>query len=217
MYEKAAQPPASSFWDWLRGHVPDNAVPVSALVKGWGCDYGDCGEAFHAFHQEAEMQGLADLFSHVPVLYTDHAPSTDDIWEQVAAMNAVDKPLLVVEVSAPVLSKPSIYTLTAGFAPTREAADLGVEHKLVSMICYMDELKHYVVFCRRLSDSDCWIFFNDLPGLARGAMRELFGWGTVARECANFSLCPRLLLYESTLVAERAALAVKSQSSCKHI
>uniref|UniRef100_A0A7S2I3Q4 USP domain-containing protein n=1 Tax=Zooxanthella nutricula TaxID=1333877 RepID=A0A7S2I3Q4_9DINO len=88
------------------------------------------------------------------------------------------------------------------------AADLGDDHRLVAMICYMHQAHHYVVFVRRLSASDEWIFFNDLPSLPSlkglGKRREIPNWSSVARECAKCLLCPRALFYESSVKAELA-------------
>merc|ERR1712190_58696 len=85
-----------------------------------------------------------------------------------------------------------------------DSADLGSEHRLVAMVCFMEASQHYVVFCRRQSNPNSWLFFNDLPGLARGMRREYHGWSSVAHECARFELRPKVLFYESTAAASRA-------------
>merc|ERR1719382_810636 len=56
--------------------------------------------------------------------------------------------------------------------------DLGGDHQLVAMMCYMFKAHHYVVFCRRLSDKG-WRFFNDIPGTATQAKHELGEWRLV--------------------------------------
>mmetsp|Transcript_115079 Transcript_115079/g.365622 ORF Transcript_115079/g.365622 Transcript_115079/m.365622 type:complete len:191 (+) Transcript_115079:200-772(+) len=140
-----------------------------------------------------------------------------ELEKSVAQMGALEVPLIVMDLIVSEISSPKIFTLVRSLLPRAASvqeggvraangagADLGYDHRLVAMICYMHRVAHYVVFCRGLSEDDRWLFFNDLPGMTSGAARELTGWTSVARECARFELCPRVLLYESPSSARKA-------------
>lgn len=191
-------------------------VPVSALVQAWGRGYGDCAEAFGALQGASDLQALASLFALIPVQWERRLPMSDDIWKYVKFMDVAKVPLLAVDLVFPVLSKDEVLKLAQGFAPAASAAaDIGEGHRLISVICYMEACRHYVVFCRRLSNADAWLFFNDIPGLTRGALKELDGWDSVARACARYMCCPRVLLYENSTAAEEAvAEAASEKRSC---
>jgi len=215
--EEAQAPPLSP-----SGRGTKRGVSVSALVRAWGRGYGDCAEAFGTLQAAPDLQAVANLFALVPIPYTKRVPSLRELWDQVVSMGVDDNPLLAIDLVLPPLTKSSIYTLTCALGPaatkssesTRHEAiapkaDLGPGHMLIALICYIEEFQHYVVFCRRLSNASCWIFFNDLPGLARGALRMLEDWKSVAQECAHYALCPRLLLYENAVAAEEAFKGAK--------
>jgi hypothetical protein len=191
-------------------------VPVSALVRAWGRGYGDCAEAFGALQGASDLLALASLFALIPVQWERRLPTSDDIWKHVKLMDVPKVPLLAVDLVFPVLSKEDISKLAHGFAPAASAtADIGDGHRLISVICYMEACRHYVVFCRRLSNVDAWLFFNDIPNLTRGALKELDGWDSVARTCSRYMLCPRVLIYENSKAAEEAvAEAAKERRSC---
>jgi len=182
-------------------------VSVSALVAAWGRGIGDSAEAFAKLDQEPELQAVASLFAMVPVPWTGKVWRMPDLWQLVVAMGVQDAPLIALDLTFPPLDARSVQLLTEGFrvAPLQEPAlaDMGESHNLVAMICFMERFGHYVVFCRRISNARRWRLFNDLPGLARGVLREVDGWTSLASECARYEFCPKMLLYESSTVAER--------------
>ena len=97
----------------------------------------------------------------------------------------------------PPLDQRSILRVVASFAPlTRlagEAADLGSRHELVAMICYQHDYGHYVAFCRRRTERNSWILFNDLPSLTKGAYDEYDHWsnrGGIAEVPPRTWACP---------------------------
>jgi len=194
-------------WELYEGAAArGDVVPVRELVCALGDGYGDCGDAFATLHGEPCLEPLANMFALVPIHVTDHAPRPPEIWEHVVEMGVRAAPLLAVDFSLEYLSDDSLGTLTLAFVPpSSNGADLGDEHKLVAMICFMQAYAHYVVFCRRVSDEARWLLFNDLPRLTPGARAELRDWAGVAHECARFHLHPKVLLYESPAAAERAA------------
>lgn len=196
-----------------RAAASGQAVSVSALVQAWGDGYGDSAEAFGKLQSDNELAVVADLFGLVPLPYSGYVPRQQELLEAVTAMGCADKPLVAIDIVLPALSKASIYSVAQGIEGDRAFAS---GHSLVALICYMDNFRHYVVFCRGLSGKQRWLFFNDLPGLARGTPKELEGWDSVVRECAAYELCPRMLLYESTALAGAAlkrALAAKDEGS----
>jgi len=202
--------------DW---RTPDS-VPVRALQKAWGRGFGDCAEAFGMLQGAEDLQPLADLIALVPTPYTGRAPTPKTLWTHASEMGVADAPLLAFDLILPPLPNASIHVLASALAPVVQVesspvpVDLGTSYRLVSMICYIEEVQHYVVFCRRLSDANHWMFFNDLPALARGARHELCGWQSVCHECARYGLCPRMLVYESRETATSRARS-KTDESCK--
>merc|ERR1712066_1181758 len=78
--------------------------------------------------------------------------------------------------------------------------DLGPGHQLVSLVCFMWNIQHYVAFCRRRTEPSKCIFFNDLPALTRGVEREM-PWSDVPSICGKYGLAPRLALYEARSAA----------------
>merc|ERR1712113_497527 len=86
-----------------------------------------------------------------------------------------------------------------------DAVSLVNDLRLVAMICFMERFSHYVVFCRSLSGTgDEWLFFNDLPGTgSRGARHRLPGWQSVSSACARYEACPKMLLYENPIAAQK--------------
>jgi len=188
-------------------------VPVSALVDAWGRGYGDCADAFGKLQEDVALRPLADLFVLVPVPFTGHAPSPRELWERVLDMGSGnDAPIVALDFSLPPLSRDSIGKLVQRLAPrssTRGAtgedmADLGERHRLVAMICYMEEFRHYIIFCRSLSDANRWLLFNDLPGTAQGVQKEYAAWHSVSEACSLVDAIPKMCLYESSAAATRA-------------
>ncbi|CAE7896222.1 nramp1 [Symbiodinium microadriaticum] len=182
-------------------------VPIRFLVDAWGSGYGDCAEAFAKLQEDPCLKPLAELIASVPVNFSGEALTAVEFWKDVVDMGVQDAPLLALDLVLPSMSSGSILNLVLAMVPRGKArgehmADLGDSHHLVAMICYIEAFQHYVVFCRRQSDDNCWLFFNDLPGVARGVRKEFFGWVAIAHECARFELRPKVLLYESPLKAQ---------------
>eukprot|EP00929_Paragymnodinium_shiwhaense_P123082 TRINITY_DN9653_c0_g1_i1.p1 TRINITY_DN9653_c0_g1~~TRINITY_DN9653_c0_g1_i1.p1 ORF type:complete len:511 (+),score=83.62 TRINITY_DN9653_c0_g1_i1:96-1628(+) len=190
------------------------AVPVGNLVRAWGEGYGDCAEAFGKMAEDDALRPVVEQFKLVPVMHTGSTLPPTELWKQVCDQGAQLSPLVAVELLLPPLDSSSILTLSLALVPrlrrddkarglTELPADLGESHRLVAMICFMESFSHYVVFCRRVSEKNNWMFFNDIPGLTSGAMRELPGWAAVSHECARLQLLPKVLLYESQVCAQQ--------------
>merc|ERR1712203_630858 len=103
--------------------------------------------------------------------------------------------MIAVDISLPALTRNSNRELASLWTPLQDSmsrscssstnatsdstcsstprSDLGTGHRLVALVCYMSTIHHYVAFCRRQQDSSRCIFFNDLPGLTRGAPSEM--------------------------------------------
>ncbi|CAE7548921.1 nramp1 [Symbiodinium natans] len=182
-------------------------VPIQFLVNAWGSGYGDCAEAFAKLQEDPCLKPLAELIASVPVHFSGAVFTASELWKEVEEMGVEDAPLLALDLVLPSMNSGSILNLVLAMVPRGKAreehvADLGDSHNLVAMICYIEAVAHYVVFCRRQSDDNCWLFFNDLPGVARGIRKEFFGWVAIAHECARFELRPKVLLYESAKKAE---------------
>eukprot|EP00927_Polykrikos_kofoidii_P046050 TRINITY_DN40238_c0_g1_i1.p1 TRINITY_DN40238_c0_g1~~TRINITY_DN40238_c0_g1_i1.p1 ORF type:complete len:590 (-),score=115.67 TRINITY_DN40238_c0_g1_i1:47-1711(-) len=214
-------------WElYERASSAGSLVPVKALVKAWGAGYGDCAEAFGVLQQEAALKPLADQLALVAVPFTGTTMTPSTLWDSVVEAGVTSAPLLALDLMLPLmLPSASILTLALALLPRRPMwrpetrqvdgapvvgpdlpppPDLGEEHRLVAMICYMESVSHYVVFCRRQSAAGRWRLFNDLDDLASGVRRELNSWAEVAHECARYELRPKVLFYESSPAAERA-------------
>lgn len=205
---------------YAREATAGRLVSVGSLVKAWGGGYGDCAEAFAKLHGEPALQPLADLFAMVPVPFTGSTLTPEEMWTHVQRMSVCNAPLLALDLSLPPMDSASTLILCRGLLPRSRKqgesdADLGLSHGLVSVICYQAQFSHYVVFCRRQSNTNSWMFFNDLPGLARDARRELPSWEAVAHECARLELQPKVLLYEDPARAQ-AAIASKEARPALH-
>lgn len=189
-------------------------VSVKPLVKACGRGYGDAAEALGKLQGAPDLSPLADIFALVPVPWSGRTPKVEDLWNLVTQMAVTHHPLIALDFVFPPLKSSSMYTLALSLEPTEAerscshpatpdvVGDLGDDYRLVAMICYMEEFKHYVVFCRTQSDPSSWMFFNDLPGIASGARRRLHSWRSVARNCGRFGACPKTLIYESDTSAE---------------
>lgn len=193
-------------WElYEREAAQGNVVSVAALVEAWGHGYGDCAEAFGKLQSDPALAPLAAQFALVPVEFTGSTLPPAQLWASVLQTGASDKPLLALELMLPYVNNAAIFKLVRDVMPVSKSdADLGDDHRLVAMICFMESFAHYVVFCRRMSDPNRWLFFNDLPGTANGAQRELLGWAAVSHECGRFELRPKMLLYESPARAREA-------------
>ncbi|CAK0849359.1 unnamed protein product, partial [Prorocentrum cordatum] len=181
-------------------------VPVNALVEAWGGGYGDCAEAYGRLNDELEQHHVKGLLALVPVPWTGMVPSPRQLSELVAQMGVGSSPLVALDFIFPPLRKGAVLTLATELRLAMElapgSADLRENHHLVAMICFMEQFQHYVVFCRCLSGSDEWLFFNDLPGTgSNSGSYRLSGWSGVANACARYEACPKMLLYENPAAA----------------
>lgn len=215
-------------WELYEGATSKGVrVPVRALVQAWGSGYGDCAEAFGGLQGEAALRPLADQLALVAVPFSGATLTPDVLWTSVQEAGVSGAPLLALDLMLPpMLPSASILTIALALMPRRRPqprrtsqeakaeeppADLGEEHRLVAAICYMDQFAHYVVFCRRQSEAGHWRLFNDIEGVAHGALRDLHSWAEVAHECARHELRPKVLFYESLAAAERAVANASPQ------
>lgn len=215
-------------WElYERAAVDRRTVSVAALVQAWGRGYGDCAEAFGKLQGDTALQPLADLFALVPVPWTGEVPTLSGLWDLVLQMGVGHIPLVALEMSFPPLSRSSMQKLALALAPMEETepspsptmrdADLGTGFRLVAMICFVEEFAHYVVFCRGISDSGTWHFFNDLPGTgSSNAYHRFVGWWQVGDACARYQSCPKMLLYENKTAAA-VFLKEKAEKICPWI
>lgn len=204
-------------------------VPADGLVDGFGMGYGDMAEAF-ACVQDALSKSttpgaaeLAELLVIVPMhLDEDSWPSPVAAWKQACEWQATGKPIIAVDLSVQAPTREDSGNLARIWVPSgssvngdanigsfdagsAEHGDMGHDHVLVALVCYMWNIRHYVAFCRRQCQPSRCIFFNDLPTLTKGAPREV-AWREVPDMCYRYALTPRLALYESQGAA-KAALA----------
>mmetsp|Transcript_31324 Transcript_31324/g.70453 ORF Transcript_31324/g.70453 Transcript_31324/m.70453 type:complete len:479 (-) Transcript_31324:59-1495(-) len=201
-------------------------VPASDLAEAFGEGYGDMSEAFALIMEELSQSpnpaavGLADLMVVVPIsLMGDSWPTPALAWAQVEEWQVMSSPLIAVDISSDNPTKESseylaklwVPVASPGSAvnpevaqplPSMAAADFGREHRLVALVCFMWNVQHYVAFCRRQRDPTRCLFFNDLPELTSGAPKEV-EWCQVPSMCGQYSLTPRLALYESTVASEK--------------
>lgn len=158
----------------------------------------------------------------------DLLPTPEMAWKQAQEWNVTSASLIAVDITLPQLSSQGIENLVRLWVPeqlaTKDNAEnvpangvpdpssntddpakgtssrsgqLSGSHQIVALVCYMFHLQHYVTFCRRQSDPARCCFFNDLPELSSGVPKEV-EWERVPEICAQYSLMPRLVLYEST-------------------
>lgn len=182
-------------------------ISSGELAEAFGEGYGDMSEALALMVDElsqsvsAEAKRLADQIVLVPIAMADgKLPGPKDAWKLVEEWGATAAPILAVDLSLPPPKDGEealceLWVASCGASVSR-TADLGQEHRLVSLVCFMHDLQHYVAFCRRRSMPSKCIFFNDLPRLTPGAEKEL-SWSAVPAMCSKFRLTPRLVLYEA--------------------
>lgn len=187
---------------------PDDAlVTADNLVGGFGEGYGDMSEALACLQSELSESGnvaaiaLADQLVLLPLGPTETSlPTPQMAWHQAQEWQACSKPLIAVDITVPELEVAGIESLARSWVAqdgAQAGGSLGGSHQLVALVCYMHHLQHYVAFCRRQSNSSRCCFFNDLPELTDGVPKEV-EWSGVPGVCAQFSLTPRLALFEST-------------------
>lgn len=182
-------------------------VPADDLAVAFGQGYGDLSEAFATIREELSRSaclaaiGLAEQMVLVPLPpLAEEMPSPLLAWRQVEEWQAGAAPLIAVDLGMPAPTREECVRCATNWlprpsGPSPSCADLGPQHRLVAMVCFMWDLQHYVTFCRRQSDETLCLFFNDLPDLTRGVAREN-AWDEVPELCGRFLMSPRLLLYE---------------------
>jgi len=189
--------------------VPKQLVPTRSLSQGFGQGHGDMSEALGSLHHElsessspaAKCIAKSIVLVPLPVVH-DPWPCPRSAWEQVEDWKVAAAPLIAVDLSAGTPAQATCKELAKQWVPRQKdanagsVADLGSSHRLVALVCYMWNLKHYVTFCRRQRDPTQCLFFNDLPELTRGAPREVL-WRDVPEVCGQYLLTPRLALYET--------------------
>lgn len=207
----------------------EQLVAPEDLANAFGEGYGDMSEALAALNTELSSSGnpavaaLANLVVYVPVPRLEGKYPTPELaWKQALEWQASTTPIIAVDLSLPAITQASCRSLATLWAPQPRGEpspttscplippDLGPSHHLVALVCYIWKLRHYVAFCRRQRDPDRCLFFNDLPGLTKGAPREL-RWEEVPELCYRYSLTPRLVLYESLSAAEEVVHVLRPE------
>lgn len=158
----------------------DGALPGPAMAWKQAQEWGACGASLIA----------VDIT--VPQLAGDDIAKLARLWMPPENSSAEQKGVLAEAGQIP---------KTDAKKDVAPASDFGGSHRLVALVCYMWDLQHYVAFCRRQSNSVRCCFFNDLPELTEGIPKEV-EWLRVPEVCAEYSLTPRLALYESTEQAD---------------
>lgn len=199
-------------------------VPADGLVGGFGEGYGDMSEALACLQSELSDStnlaaiALSDRMVLLPLLATEGVlPSPAMAWKQALEWQVNTAALISVDITVPQLTRENIESLVGLWLPTHgastdqenalpdilntpsdasEKGSLGSSHKMVALVCYMFHLQHYVAFCQRQSNPARCCFFNDLPELTNGVPKEV-DWAQVPQICGQYSLTPRLVLYES--------------------
>lgn len=202
-------------------------VRPKALADAFGNGYGDMSEALATIQSELEVSkqtaahALADIIVLIPLCSMSKVlPAPTMAWSQAQEWQRENAPLIAVDISLLEVTRESSRRLAKRWIPTSPdsdedfddfpEADLGPNHHLISLVCYMWNLHHYVAFCRRQQEPGKCLFFNDLPALTAGSPREML-WEEVPDMCFKFSLTPRLALYESIEALEDMA------HRCQHL
>lgn len=155
---------------------------------------------------DSTMEASEELSAATPVL-----PDPATAWRQAEEWQATAAALIAVDIAvAGALPREQISSLASLWVPkapsaacvqlAQQPADLGAQHHLMTLVCFMWHLQHYVAFCRRQSEPSRCLFFNDLPELTRDAPRDLT-WSEVPDLCSKYGLTPRLAFYESHAAA----------------
>lgn len=199
----------------------DAFVRPKALADAFGEGYGDMSEALAMIQSELEgskqaaARALADIIVLIPLFcMSDVLPLPAMAWNQAQEWQRENAPLIAVDISLLEVTRESSRRLALNCIPNSPAsdedldelleADMGRTHRLVSLVCYMWNIHHYVAFCTRQHSPGSCLFFNDLPALTAGFPREM-AWKEVPDMCFNFCLTPRLALYESIEALEDMA------------
>jgi len=201
-------------WAEVKSSQPWKAIDIEKLaeamnVRGWG----DSSEALNSLEQafassdnpisQAIAKGIVQGAT-VTMMPSSPLPTPQEAWCSVCGNNVEDAPLIAVEITPLAdagLEGDDVGTLAQSWYPRFPELcsypDLGRSHKVVALVCYMHEKRHYVAFCGRRSQPKRCRFFNDLPLTTPGAMLEL-DWEDVPTTCNIFGLQVRFVLYEST-------------------
>jgi hypothetical protein len=189
-------------------------VPADDLAAAFGAGYGDMSDGFAMIREELLSSvcfgaiQLAEQMMLVPMVATFDCPTPTPAlaWARAEEWQGAAMPLIAVDLSVEAPTRESSVQLAKEWIPRSGAAtigDLGPQHRLVSLVCYMWDVQHYVAFCRRQRDAERCIFFNDLPELTEGTLGE-YAWCDVPALCEKHFLTPRLALYEHRGAAGQA-------------
>lgn len=209
--------------DGMSSLEPARLIPAQDLVEGFGEGYGDMSEALASITNELSESSnqaavkIAELIVLVPLSALEGTwPTPAMAWEQVTEWQATEKPIIAVDLSLPAVTHAGSRHLAQLWIPQARSravrSDLGPGHRLVALVCYMWDLRHYVTFCRRQQEDTRCLFFNDLPGLTHGAPRDV-DWQDVPGMCYQYALTPRLALYESLGAAEEVVRTLRSSTA----
>lgn len=209
----------------------DNLVPAEGLAEAFGRGYGDMSEALAIIQDELSQSSspaavaIADQMILLPLsglADPDGAwPGPADAWKLAKEWQATTSPLLAVDLTLPTPTREDSKQLAQLWVPSSSSSDhrggcLGdsedgrSSHRVVALVCFMWNLRHYVAFCCRQSDPSRCLFFNDLPCLTAGAPRDL-PWSEVPSVCGEYFLTPRLILYESVTASQSPGAPLSSQ------
>lgn len=207
----------------------ENLVPAEGLAEAFGRGYGDMSEALAIIQDELSQSSspaavaIADQMILLPLsglADLDGAwPGPADAWKLAKEWQATTSPLIAVDLTLPTPTREDSKQLAQLWVPASseqsggclgDSEDGRSSHRVVALVCFMWNLRHYVAFCCRQSDPSRCLFFNDLPCLTAGAPRDL-PWSEVPSVCGEHFLTPRLILYESVTASQLAGAPPTSQ------
>eukprot|EP00930_Biecheleria_cincta_P083002 TRINITY_DN72645_c0_g1_i1.p1 TRINITY_DN72645_c0_g1~~TRINITY_DN72645_c0_g1_i1.p1 ORF type:complete len:481 (-),score=90.72 TRINITY_DN72645_c0_g1_i1:7-1449(-) len=203
----------------------DDLVPAEGLAEAFGKGYGDMSEALAIIQDELSQSSspaavaIADQMILLPLSGLADLggawPGPADAWKLAKEWQATTSPLIAVDLTLPTPTREDSKQLAQLWVPAsseRSGGCLGdsedgrSNHRVVALVCFMWNLRHYVAFCCRQSDPSRCLFFNDLPCLTAGAPRDL-PWSEVPSVCEEHFLTPRLILYESVAASQASQFA----------
>lgn len=208
----------------------DNLVPAEGLAEAFGRGYGDMSEALAIIQDELSQSSspaavaIADQMILLPLSGFAEPegawPGPADAWKLAQEWQATTSPLIAVDLTLPTPTREDSKQLAQLWVPSSssdqskgclgDSEDRSSSHRVVALVCFMWNLRHYVAFCCRQSDPSRCLFFNDLPCLTAGAPRDL-PWSEVPSVCGEYFLTPRLVLYESVTASRSAGAPLSSQ------
>lgn len=197
------------------GAAPECLVPPDDLAEAFGDGYGDMAEALALMQDELSQSGnpaavrVGAQIALVPISADEESlPTPAMAWAQACDWGVNGSLLIAVEVTLPQPTRECSRHFAELWVPGHRqapasSADLGPSHRLVSLVCYMWECRHYVAFCSRQREPSRCVFFNDIPAVTQNAPREV-DWSEVPELAARYFLTPRLALYECAASGDSA-------------